>query len=448
MPDQPLSRPESALVRALGVPQLAAAIINCTVGAGIFVLPAVVAQGLGAAAPVAFLVCAGIMLLVVTTFALAGSRVALTGGVYAYVEVAFGPYIGFLAGVVQWLAFCLAVAAVATALMAQLSTMAPVLAVPFWRGAALVAIFGALAAVNIRGVRAGTRLVGIATAAKLAPLLLFLLAGVFYVQPSAIAWPGLPETQRIKDTVLLLIFAFTGIDVALAPGGEVKNPARTVPRAVFLALGVTATLYMAIQLVAQGVLGSELAQNARAPLATAAGRFLGNGGRALMLLGGIVSMFGYLTGDMLGTPRSLYAFGRDGFLPAVFGRIHARYRTPVVAIAGHAVVIALLAATSTFLYLLILTNVATLALYLMCCGAAFELIRRDVRTGGTPFSVPGARVVPVLAGLAVAWVLSSATRAEWGVLGAVLGVATLIYWLRKGASSWLKSRARAPAVVQ
>src|SRR6266568_6366361 len=96
---QQAERVDHQLVRAIGVPALTANIVNTTIGAGIFVLPALVAKGLGAAAPLAFLVCAIAMALFVTCFAVAGSRVSLTGGLYAYVEVAFGRYIGFLAGV-------------------------------------------------------------------------------------------------------------------------------------------------------------------------------------------------------------------------------------------------------------------------------------------------------------------------------------------------------------
>ena len=104
----PPASPDNTLVRALGVRTLAASIVNTTVGAGIFVLPAAVAATIGAAAPVAFLICATAMGLIVTCFAMAGSRVAMTGGVYAYVEIAFGPFVGFLAGVLLYLASVMA----------------------------------------------------------------------------------------------------------------------------------------------------------------------------------------------------------------------------------------------------------------------------------------------------------------------------------------------------
>lgn len=222
---------EAALVRALGVRQLTAATVNATVGAGIFVLPALVAQGMGAAAPLTFLICAAIMGLIATTLALAGSRVAVTGGIYAYVEVAFGPFVGFLAGVLQWLTGVLS--GVSTALLDQIMTLAPALDHVIVRVATLGAVLGALAAVNVRGVQWGTCVIESATAVKLVPLLALVGVGVFFIDPAAIVWPGLPDVDAVGRSVLVLIFAYSGAELAIAPSGEVKNPALApaVPRA-------------------------------------------------------------------------------------------------------------------------------------------------------------------------------------------------------------------------
>jgi len=247
-------------VRALGVRQLAASIVNVTVGAGIFVLPAAVAAGLGAAAPSAYLVCAGAMALIVTSFALAGSRVSLTGGIYAYVEVAFGPFVGFLAGVLQWLMLWLTAGGLLSAFVDQVGLLVPGLGQGLPRAAIILATVGLLALVNVRGVAIGASVIEGAVVAKLLPLAVFLAIGVFFVQPAALAWPGWPPADKLGETVLLLIFAFVGIEVALVPSGEVKDPRRTVPRAIYLALGLTTLLYLAIQAVAQGVLGVEMAQ--------------------------------------------------------------------------------------------------------------------------------------------------------------------------------------------
>ena len=220
----PLPSSEPSLVRTLGVRQLTAAIVNATVGAGIFVIPALVSQDLGAAAPVAFLLCAAIMACVTTSFAMAGSRVALTGGIYAYVEVAFGPFVAFLAGVLQWLTGLLAVAGVASALLDQLAVLSPVAAPKAVHVCVLALILTGLASLNVRGVRVGTRLVEGITVTKLAPLLVFTCVGAFFVDPSAIAWPGLPPADAIGRSVLLLIFAYSGVEVALAPSGHINTP--------------------------------------------------------------------------------------------------------------------------------------------------------------------------------------------------------------------------------
>ncbi len=421
---------DTSLVRALGVRTLTASIVNATIGAGIFVLPAAVGS-LGAGAPVAYLVCAGAMALIVTCFAMAGSRVALTGGLYAYVEVAFGRFPGFLTGILLWLSCVLGAAGVVSALAASLAVFIPPLAaVGLPRALFIFAVIGALAIVNVRGVRGAGRLVEWVTVAKLVPLVAFVAVGLFFIRPDTPLLPALPPAGTLGDSALLLIFAFIGIEVALVPSGEVVEPARTVPRAIFLALGLTTLVYLAIQFVAQGVLGADLARYGDAPLAEAARRVLGPTGQAAMVAGAMVSMFGYASGDMLGSPRLLFAFGRDGLLPPALARVHARYRTPHVAILVYAVLVAGLAVLGSFGVLALLSNIATLSVYLLCCAGAWELARRDVRSGGVPFRAPGGPAVPLLACVAILWLLSHATWQEIAAEAAVLALASLFYLMR------------------
>jgi amino acid transporter len=321
----------------------------------------------------------------------------------------------------------LAVAGVASALLDQVAVLSPVAAPKAVHVSVLALILGGLASLNVRGARVGTRLVEGITITKLAPLLVFTCVGAFFVDPSAIAWPGLPPADAIGRSVLLLIFAYSGVEVALAPSGEVRDPARTVPRAVFLALAATTALYIAIQLVAQGVSGAALAQRTATPLADAAGRFLGQAGMTLMLVGAICSMFGYMCGDMLSSPRSLYALARDGFLPAPLSRIRPGTGTPAIAIWTHAALVLAFASTNTFQSLAIIGNVGLLAMYVMACAAAVELARRNVRTEGVPFAPAGAWIGPVVGGFLVLWILSTATPPELAVTAVVLGIATTVY---------------------
>ena len=419
---------ESSLLRAIGVLGLAAGIVNVTVGGGIFRLPADVAASLGPAAPLAYLVCAVAMGLVVLCFAEAGSRVNLTGGPYAYMEIAFGRFPGFLVGFLLWVLGTLAVAAVSVVFATNAGHLVPALRTRGGAAAFLIVVFASLATVNIRGVKQGSRLNSVFTVAKIVPLLLLLACGPFFVRPEYLAWTEHPSAGVVSRTSVLLIFAFSGIESALTPSGEVKNVARTVPRAVFVAmLGIT-LLYISLQLVSQGLLGPDLATSPT-PLADAAGRVFGPAGRTLLLIGAIVSMFGYVSGMTLAVPRALFAFARDGFLPRVVASVHPRFRTPHVAIALQSALVCTLAITGTFERLAILANLATLILYGACCLAALRLRRLDVRANGAPFRMPGISVVPFLACLAILWLLTGVRRDEWAAIALALAAAGVLFVL-------------------
>jgi len=422
---------EARLLRAIGLPALTASIVNQTIGAGIFVLPAIVAGGLGPAAPLAYIVCAGVMGLIVACFAAAGSRVSLTGGLYAYIEVAFGPFVGFLSGALYWLMASFAVASVASAFAGSIGALTSIVDNQAARGALLASLFGALAFVNVRGVRSGSRVVQVVTVAKLLPLAILVVSGIWSIDPHALRWPGPPSLGALGRTSIILMFAFAGVEIAVAPAGEIRDPTRTVPRAIFTALAITTTFYLLIQVVAQGLLGSSLTNFASAPLAEAASRVLGATGRATVLVGGAVSMFGYISGDMLGSPRVLYAFGRDGTLPEPFRRVHPVFRTPHVAIAFYAIVVATLAISGTFAQLAILANVSALTLYGTAVAAAAELQRRNVRSEGAPLRLPGGLTIPLLAIGMIVWLLSHATRRELAVEAIVLGIAAAFYFTRR-----------------
>jgi APA family basic amino acid/polyamine antiporter len=427
---EPRSSTERSLVRAIGTWALAAGIINVTVGGGIFRLPADVAAALGPAAPLAYVVCAIAMGLIVLCFAEAGSRVSLTGGPYAYVELAFGPYMGFLTGVLIWFLGTTAVAAVSTVFATNAAKLFPVFEQPTMRAVLLIASFATVATVNILGVKQGSRLNGIATVAKLLPLLLLVLAGAFFIDTANLAITTAPAASEVTRASIVLIFAFSGIESALVPSGEVKEPARTVPVAVFVAMLVITLLYIAIQLVAQGVLGPALATSTT-PLADAAGVVLGPWGRILLLSAVVISTFGYLSGMTLAIPRALYAFGRDGYLPAFIAAVHPRFRTPHISIAMQSALACTLAITSAFGPLAIISNVAALLVYFGCSVAAWELRRRNVAAGGIPFRVPGAAVVPILSCAMILGLLSSITLPEWRVLVLVLAGASVLFVLTR-----------------
>ncbi len=429
-----MSRPPSSfapatsepLLRVMGTFGLAAAIINITVGGGIFRLPANVAGALGAAAPVAYLVCAVAMGLIVLCIADAGSRVSLTGGPYAYIGVALGPYAGFLSGVLLWMLGLFATAAVATVFAASVGQLAPVLGGGAMPSLVLVVTFAFWALVNIRGVALGARLNACATVAKLLPLGLVAVGGLFFVQGANLTVTTWPSAADVARTSLLLVFAFAGVEVALVPSGEVRDSARTVPRAIALAMLSIVLLYLALQVSAQGILGAAL-PGASTPLADAAGAGFGPWARTLLLAGAAVSMFGYLGGMTLSVPRIVFALAGDGFLPKALAAVHPTHRTPHVAIAVQSLLALALAVSGTFERLAILANVSALALYLGCAIAAWRLRAVGRSRGDVGPRVPLAGVAPLLAVPVILWLLTGLTRDEWIGFGACVALGSLVY---------------------
>jgi len=415
-------------LRAVGILGLAAAIFNCTVGGGIFRLPSGAAAAAGSAAPFVYLICAAVIGCVVLCFAEVGSRVARTGGPYAYVEAAYGRYPGFLAGVLLWMIGTAAVGGVGSAFAEGVAALA---GVPAMRAPVIVAAFALLAMVNVRGIQHGTRLVMIASIAKLLPLLVFVGVGVFFIEPGNLVVAEAPPASDLARAAMMLIFAFMGVESALVPSGEVRDPARAVPRALALAMIGVTVLYLCIHLVAAGILGPRLATANVAPLAFAAERFLGRPGYVLLLVGASISMFGYLSGMTLASPRALWKFADEGLLPKSIGAIHVRFRTPHVAIIAQTLLVTVLAVFNSFEQLAVIANLSALLLYGAVAVATLVLRRRDVRhDGAVPFRAPGGALVPVVTVALIGWLLTSITQTEWTAMVATLTVASIFYAVR------------------
>lgn len=415
---------EGSLVRELGVWGLAASIVNITIGGGIFRLPASAAQQLGAAAPIAFIVCAIAMGLVVLCFAEAGSRVSLTGGVYAYVEVAFGPLIGFVTGVLIWAGITVATAAVSSFFGDALVALIPALA-PF-RTLTIVVILAAFALLNVAGVRGANRFNATMTVAKLVPLVVLIVAGAFAIHGQNLRWTAVPGTAQVARASVLIIFAFLGVESALVPGAEVRDPARTVPRAILIAMISITIIYLVIQVVAQGTLGPALADQ-KTPLAEAAAVVMGNGGRMMILVGMAISMFGYVSGMMLATPRALYAFARDGFLPSGIAAVHPRFHTPYVSVVIQSILVILVATLGNFEVLARIANGSVLIAYAACALAVIQLRRLGVAQSGAPFRVPFAALIPIVALLIIVWLLTSLAPDEWRAMFVIIAVAVVVF---------------------
>jgi len=423
---------KEGLKREIGTWGLSANIVNLIVGAGIFVIPAIIAEGLGAASIVAYLFCGFLIMLIMLCFAEVGSKLTQSGGAYSYIEVAFGKYFGFLTVNFFILgATIMADAAVANALAGTLAYFMPVFKTETVRIVFFLFIFSGLALINIKGVKQGITLVVITTIAKLTPLLLLILLGFSKISMSNLAWDSIPSTNDLGKVSLILFFAFQGAETALTTGGEMKNPQRTIPRGILISISFVILLYVLIQLVAQGILGASLSGFKEAPLAEVARHIVGPMGVTLILIGSAISMFGFLSGDVLNMPRVIYSAARDKVIrPLSLGRIHQKYTTPHLAIILYSSMGCFFAITGEFKQLAILSSASVLLIYLGVALAMIKL-RLDKKAEPDTFKVWGGYTVPVISILIILWVLSKLTTNEIVGIVSFVGILSIIYMSMK-----------------
>jgi amino acid transporter len=422
---------DEGLVRVIGVRALGISIVNLVVGGGIFVLPGLIAVRLGSAAIVAYLVCSLAVALVFLCFAEIGSRITRSGGAYAYIEEAFGPFAGFVASMLFWFGWsALSDAAITVAMVETMALAFPILAEPVPRGILIIALFTFLAVVNIMGVKSGVRLFVFNTMAKLVPLVLLLAVGVFAINFENLAITEWPSISSIGAGAIVLFFAFAGAESGLSASGEIKNPSKTVPMGLLVGLTGILALYVGLQTVAQGVLGPELANNIEAPLAAVATEVFGEWGAKMLLVGGVISIYSTVSGDMLSAPRVVFASARDNNLPRFLATVHPKYKTPYVSVIFFAAVVCTFALSGTFKPLAVLASGSILVIYGGVSLAVLRLRQRDGEPSAGQFKLPFGAAVPVLSCLVVGWLLWQLTAGEAIGLAAMVGISALVYAIR------------------
>jgi amino acid transporter len=426
-----MSQRDAGLVRSIGTRGLAVSTINAVVGAAIFAISGPAAACVGVYAPLVFVFCGISIGAVAICFAEGGSRIATSGGAYGYVEAAFGPLAGYVTGTLLWVGDVLASGGVAAALSDAAVSLVPAAFKAGVHVLVIVGVVGSLALINIGGVKRALRLIQWATAIKLVPLAIFVLAGLPAMHRANFALTRAPGTQGLGRATILILFALTGMEISLSASGEVSKPARTIPRALGISLTFVTLLYIAIQVTAQGILGDALAQSS-APLVDAMAR-VSPGLRMVMLAGATLSMLGFLSSDLLGTPRLLFAFARDGLLPRALGKVNPRTHTPYVAIGCYALIAMVLALTGSFAELAVLATLASTVLYILGCLAAWRLARDGVAQMGTPLNFRWLGSAVVVGTGSMLFMIALASRAEILGLCAVVGVSSTIFLVQSRA---------------
>jgi amino acid transporter len=423
---------DGGLVRGIRRWDLVAIAVNGIIGAGIFGLPSRVYALIGPYSIIAFVACALVVALIILCFAEVSSRFEETGGPYLYAREAYQPAVAFEIGWLIWLARVTAFAANCNLLINYLSFFWSGVTTTVWRASIIVFIVTVLAIINLLGIRQAAIVSNAFTIGKLVPLIIFIAAGLFFLNPQSFALGPAPESESFSKSVLLLVYAFTGFEMATIPAGEIRDPQRNLPRALIIAILIVATIYILVQIVCVGTLPG-LAQSTK-PLADAGAHFLGTGGGAIISAGAVISITGNLNILLLSGSRLPFAMAEQQQLPQLVGSIHKRFFTPYIAILITAALMMFLTLKSSFLTALTISTLARLVTYAATC-LALPLFRRRRDSAPAAFRLPGGTLIAILSLLLIIWLLAHSTLAEAQATAAAAGVGLLIY-----LSYWVYSR--------
>lgn len=425
-----------SLKRELGPWDLTAIGVNQVIGAAVFGLPAVIAANSGGWSPWMVGAVAAVSMSIALTFAEVASRFDGTGGAYLYTKAAFGRFVGFEVGWMLWFTRVVSWAAVINVLVSSLGFYWPSVTSGAARALLITALILVLAAINIRGIRQSSLVVNLLTLAKLLPLAIFIIIGIWFVEWRRLEPGPLPSAANLSATGLLLIYAFGGYEVVPVPAGEARNPGRDVPFALIMTIIIVAIVLTMAQIVALGTLPA--LGGSKTPLTDAAATFLGSAGAAMITAGAVISIIGASMGGALSGSRNLFALAEQGDVPAVFSRVHPRFRTPVVAIVITAALTLALALTGTFQSMATTSAISRLVVYVGACAAALRLRSARFSDSMNPpkFVVPFGPAIPVAA-IAVAVTLlggASSIQLRNGVLALAAGAVLYVIAARKKPS--------------
>lgn len=402
------------------------------VGSGLFLLPASMGT-LGGISIFSWLLATAGALLIAGMFARLGSLAPWAGGPYAYARATLGPYVGFQTNYIYWLACWVGNVAIALVITGYLSDFIPSLRTPLGAACGTAAVLWAGTLLNILGPRAVGGSGALALFLGLGPILAIAVLGWFWFDPTifAASWnvSGKPMGEAVPGALVLVFWAFLGIETAAVAAEVVEHPRRNLPIAVIAGVCIAAVVYAASCTVLMGILPAGTLAASPSPFALVAGRLFGPLAAVLVGIAAIIKTAGSLGGWVLVCASTAKAAADDGSFPALFGRVDAR-GIPVINLLVHGVLMTLVVfatisptLSQQFSRLVDVTVVFTLVIYLYSALALFRL---------APAGHPGAwrdRALAVSAATFAGWVMLASDRTLLLVALAIMATSAPVYWL-------------------
>jgi amino acid transporter len=433
-------------------------VVGAIIGADIYVASSFGAAYLGPSSLIVWAAAGVIAIVIALCFAQCAAYLPRVGGPYAYAKDAWGPFPGFIVGWSLWLAEWISLAVFPVAFVRYLTFFQPNLD-PLSQILIKVLFVAFLITTNIFGVKAAGRTNDALTIIKLAPLILFVVAGAGYILLNPVTagenlTPFAPFGYTGFGLTLVLVFwAYAGFEISTIPADVVENPGKVIPRAIILGMTIVTVFYLATNVVLFAVRPSPQLATDLAPLASATTSILGTGsilailGGLIVSVGALISVTGSDESGMIGTSRLGYALAVDGLFPKIFARVHPRYKTPYLAIIAQAAT-ALIASLLGNLGTLVAVSVFFLAVaYAATCASILSFRRRDPEP---TFHLKGGAILPVIGVIFSIYLITQCTMYQM-VIGLILlgiGVPMYMAFTPKKELTTLKEELLAPRALQ
>ena len=447
------ARPKSTegppdLARRLGARDLMLLVAGTSIGGGIFLTPAAIARRLPDPRWILAAWITGGALTIAGGFVFAelGALFPEAGGTYTYLREAYGDLPAFLYG---WIACFVidtgAMAAITVGLAEYLGVFFPrigahvvafrIASLPVTTGQVVaIGAVAVLAATHVLGVREGVRIQGAFTSVIVIAMAVLSIGGLAARGPAAPSPPGPVSAGAFAGTMIAVLFSYAGWSEPLAASGEVKQPRRNIPLGLIAGTGIVITLYLGVNVAFLKTMTAAGLGAAARPAQTAAVALFGAAG-SLLLSGAIVAMaIGCASAAVVPPARIAYAMARDGFLPARFGRVHPRFRTPSFSIVIFAAWTCALCLSGRYEQLYTYATFAIVLAY-VAAGIAIFVFRRTRPDARRAYRCWGYPWIPLLfvtssAAVAVATIRDQPRETLAGVAILVAGI-PVYYWMRR-----------------
>ena len=403
--------------------------MNAIIGSGIFLLPGQAYDLVGTSSLFVFLFITLLAGSLALCFAEAAGLFKSNGAAYIYAKEAFGNFAGFEVGFMKYVVQLISWATMAVGFVTALSAIFPEVSNGVLRNAIVVGLIVVLSLVNYIGIDVAKYVNNVATVGKLAPIIIFIAAGIFFIKGSNFQ-PVVPESLSVTtfaEAAILIFYAFTGFEAIAGASEEMDNPKKNLPIAIAVAIGCVSLIYILLQFVSIGILGSGLS-GTETPVVDAMSTFMGSAGGTLVTVGTLISIGGINAANSIFVPRGCLALGERGMLPPIVKKMSKR-GTPVVAIVISAVLVIPLALSGTFTQLAAISLISRFTQYIPTCLSIIVFRRRGMES---TFKVPFGYTIPIIAILVSIWLLynSDPVRLVIG-LGALVIIVPIYFIIKK-----------------